>query len=728
MKTRNILVAAMLVATVVPSWSRPRTKSEILQAASSTLIKSQPGMMRSPFKAQKLEVISQNAEYSVVGFDGGSYSIISNDDMFPAVLAYSSTPFDGAEENPGFKWWSNAIRKVMSDRLAAEEAADRTLPDPSRFPTRVPKLLSDVWGQMEPHNNLCPLEYDQNGKLIGRCVVGCVATSATQVMHYHQYPPQGHGVHIDMQTEDAFGKPVPLKVDFKDYKFDWANMRDSYSAGNYTEEEAAAVANLSYPVGVSFGMIYGTGASGTYSDSAVVSLREHLGFENARLMVRREYNEKVWMETIYNELSHSRPVLYSGADKWGTVGGGGHAFVLDGYNEEGLVHVNWGWYGRNDGYYEVALLNPRIHSFVDQQDMIIGVAPPNAPSGDAVVLKLTGKLTSADLRDAVEKSMYGKANYLDLTEATLPDGFLPDKCFYGSRFTKIYLPENTTSIGTGVFANCRDLREVVFPKNMAACDYFVEDDIIYSKDGTEVIAVLPYYSNNKAVIVDYTSLLTFRDGVKVIRKNAAEGCHRVQGVEIPATIEKIETDAFKNIPTLKIVKCYAALPPHMAAAAFATLDPGYTTLLVPAGTPDAYMRSGEWGKFFAFDNVAEFGTNVMANNIVRKQGEANPELTYRIYGEYVTGEPELSCEAKADSKPGDYVIKVSMGSLKGDDITLTDGFLRILDPAAVEDIAEEEFTGAVYSIDGRLVLQAGADRSSLPKGVYISEGKKIIIR
>lgn len=33
--------------------------------------------------------------------------------------------------------------------------------------------------------------------------------------------------------------------------------------------------------------------------------------------------------------------------------GGDHAFVYDGYDENGLVHVNWGWAGLDDGYFDI---------------------------------------------------------------------------------------------------------------------------------------------------------------------------------------------------------------------------------------------------------------------------------------------------------------------------------------------------------------------------------------
>lgn len=99
-------------------------------------------------------------------------------------------------------------------------------------------------------------------------------------------------------------------------------MRDSYTPGNYVQAEADQAAALSYACGVSFAMIYGTGSSGTYSDSAVVSLKSHFGFPNAQLLDRSSfYDDESWMQIIFDELSHNRPVMYSGSDDLWTVGG-----------------------------------------------------------------------------------------------------------------------------------------------------------------------------------------------------------------------------------------------------------------------------------------------------------------------------------------------------------------------------------------------------------------------
>ena len=53
---------------------------------------------------------------------------------------------------------------------------------------------------------------------------------------------------------------------------------------------------------------------------------------------------------------------------------GGHSFVIDGYDDKGKVHVNWGWGGSNDGFYDIASLR----GYTTGQDMIIVRLPDDA--------------------------------------------------------------------------------------------------------------------------------------------------------------------------------------------------------------------------------------------------------------------------------------------------------------------------------------------------------------
>ena len=60
-----------------------------------------------------------------------------------------------------------------------------------------------------------------------------------------------------------------------------------------------------------------------------------------------------WVDAIDNDLQAQRPILYCGFSS-----DVGHQFVLDGADGRGLYHVNWGWGGYQDGYFDISILNP----------------------------------------------------------------------------------------------------------------------------------------------------------------------------------------------------------------------------------------------------------------------------------------------------------------------------------------------------------------------------------
>ena len=84
---------------------------------------------------------------------------------------------------------------------------------------------------------------------------------------------------------------------------------------------------------------------------------------------------------MYNELSNGRAIAFHGYD---SKGGYGHCFNIDGYNN-GAYHVNWGWGGSNDGYFELHALKDLTmgmdYSEEAYQGAVIGIrAPSDKPS------------------------------------------------------------------------------------------------------------------------------------------------------------------------------------------------------------------------------------------------------------------------------------------------------------------------------------------------------------
>lgn len=86
--------------------------------------------------------------------------------------------------------------------------------------------------------------------------------------------------------------------------------------------------------GVAVDMNYGLNGSGSYSNDASVALNKYFKY-NTRLYTRDIYTKAEWMNMIFEEISNGRPILYGGV----TAQNAGHAFVFDGYDADGLVHV-----------------------------------------------------------------------------------------------------------------------------------------------------------------------------------------------------------------------------------------------------------------------------------------------------------------------------------------------------------------------------------------------------
>jgi hypothetical protein len=108
-----------------------------------------------------------------------------------------------------------------------------------------------------------------------------------------------------------------------------------------------------------------------YSSNARDVSRSSWWYEN--------YTTAEWEAMIKEELDAARPILYSASD---TNGAGGHAFVCDGYNSDGLFHFNFGWYGTCDGWYTSSALNMTHRSgeelrFNSSHEMLLGVVPPD---------------------------------------------------------------------------------------------------------------------------------------------------------------------------------------------------------------------------------------------------------------------------------------------------------------------------------------------------------------
>lgn len=351
---KRLTFILLLILSFGSLFAKERTSEEKLAIAKSYLIKYGTGSRAKSLN--KIQELKNLDGLTVLGYQQGGFVIVSNDDTNAPVVGYSEQ--EANLDAPELLWYLNAANQALLSRTASATASENKEP--------IEPLLKTLWGQDTPYNNLCPTERENTNVIYP---TGCVATAMAQVMYYHQYPEKGTG-NITYSFQDRI-----LRADFNNTYYQWRLMTPTYKKGQYSEESALAVATLMYQCGVSIKMQYNVGGSGAFSYNAATALRKNFGYhENLQIHYRDYYTAKEWMNKVYNELKAGRPIIYTGVDE----NNGGHCFVVDGYDQNNFVHVNWGWDGMNDGYYDIALLNPSGNKFSQGQTMLTGVDKPTA--------------------------------------------------------------------------------------------------------------------------------------------------------------------------------------------------------------------------------------------------------------------------------------------------------------------------------------------------------------
>ena len=311
--------------------------------------------------------------------DGKGFAIISGDDEFPEVIGYSETGWlnlNGSLPDAlvayleGYSRYVADVRSGLATPPVREGVGSVTT-------NSVPPLCKSTWGQGYPYNGYCP----KVG--VNTCPVGCVATAMAQIMYYYKHPERAQGGKIVYDTGNAkIGSNGYITEDFStdEHIYAWDLMRDDVSMMNGTANIASrnAVAQLSYDCGVATKMSYTTNGSGTTESEALYAFHKYFDYSVHTNMIFREMfaNQADWNALIKKELDEGRPVLFCGTSTKGSgADAAGHAFIVDGYTKSGPVHVNWGWDGSSDGYYDIVTLDMGQYAFSEGQSIVYGIQP-----------------------------------------------------------------------------------------------------------------------------------------------------------------------------------------------------------------------------------------------------------------------------------------------------------------------------------------------------------------
>lgn len=418
---KNILLLLLVFIAVQTGFAAPRSLKQARAIA-----------MR---KAASLGIVNPNASFSKQSpggsedaegkayymFDNGGdrgFVIVSGDDRLQEVIGYSTQGSLSEGTMPiQLKSLLDAFEKeydklVGDDQMMECATAERKALAQSFLSANVnvAPLLGDIqWGQSTPFNNLCPTSGGS------RCVTGCVATAMAQVIGYFNYPTKLQ------QDIPSYTNGLTLGVISASSapNYDYSHMLGSYSS--YSDTEASAVATLMYHCGCAVQMNYGIYGSSAISNNVHYALGKYFGYDTNTLayVYRRDYSLEDWCGIIDHELSNRRPVIYDGR----TSSDEGHAFICDGADGNGFYHINWGWDGSYNGYFDISLLNNNYEGnttgeggFNISNSMTIGIRPtgsvtsaPKVKGKDLYAGIVSASLTTST-RDNTSGTFNGTAN------------------------------------------------------------------------------------------------------------------------------------------------------------------------------------------------------------------------------------------------------------------------------------------------------------------------------
>ena len=459
MRKKLLLVAGLLLASLVSVWARPVDPAVARRVAETYM---QAAGMGNVAALQDITARTPYASFYVFAAPEGGFVLVSADDCVVPVLGWSlDSPFETKDMPENVRGWFDNYDAQIAWVREQDEQRDGALAalvagqwqallggttPPTPPLTVVAPLIATTWNQAPRYNNLCP--YDNNSSQY--TVTGCVATATAQIMKYYNHPTTGYGSHSYTSSKTVNGVTYtygPLSANFGTTTYQWNNMPNALTSTS-SQTQIDAVATLMYHIGVADEMSYGIssiGGSGAYNynyggylvHSSQSSLMAYFKYcPDMAAIARADYHDSAFCALIRAELDQSRPILYSGRHT-----SGGHSFVLDGYNNSGQFHFNWGWGGSCDGYFPMGSLNPGTGGIggngsgtYNMDNVILTRIRPNTnwdPSASTTITtQVQGSLAGASVSGAGTYSFGDTVALL----ASAPTGYRFDSWSDGSRY------------------------------------------------------------------------------------------------------------------------------------------------------------------------------------------------------------------------------------------------------------------------------------------------------
>ena len=377
---RTLLLVLTVFTNILLANAEPITKAHALSIATKYI--NNPKLSNDTPKTRSSQANEQPAYYIFTNPNDKKFVIISGESKLNELVGYGDKMTENPNDQPPyFKLFLKEYERVVKEVRSKATATTPQRP----IKRKVEPLLTCKWSQYDPFNKYTPLSNGQHTP------TGCVATATAQVMFYNKWPKNRPQDYIASIGDDAK----------KSATYWWDEMKNTTNEMR-TEHSRQAVGVLMSDIGKAVNMRYYYRGSDSNLQYACNALRDKFDY-TVRYLDKNFLPANDFLNEVMQEISDGYPVL---------VVGGPHAFVYDGYDEQGLIHTNWGWGGENDGYFDINIVTLNVSGFALNSgtfwdDISVVFAHPN--DGKAVPFKdiergLDARTTTSFTIDKTEAS------------------------------------------------------------------------------------------------------------------------------------------------------------------------------------------------------------------------------------------------------------------------------------------------------------------------------------
>jgi hypothetical protein len=308
---------------------------------------------------------------------------------------------------------------VFSKSLRVKLTAATILISPFAYSEAIKPMIETTWGQ----GNLYQVKTPRITKSwdpqvwLGQSYLGCVTLAASQVINYFEYQDLNRLTYpsyscyypnrfeqAGLMSSDIDPNTGELCIDIPLTGYDFQSLSKSLPMVSidknndglidngiyqgFTEESVQSyqyTADFLYQMAVMLNAQFGGPDGADVVPKKLTDLFKYrLGYgkgfsrgEKMQTVFKSDgYSDLQWADLIRSELQMGRPVIYSG---YTDDESSGHTFILDGYKVESgveLFHVNWGWAGAGNGYYQLHEMSDyQGRSWKKNPNVVIAIEP-----------------------------------------------------------------------------------------------------------------------------------------------------------------------------------------------------------------------------------------------------------------------------------------------------------------------------------------------------------------